>query len=53
MDSTLTKDTLKEIEGVSKVYSVVSLHSHRKPLKQEHCLTLVVSRESRPTTKFF
>ena len=50
MDSTFIKVTLKGIEGVSKAYGVVSLHSHRQILKQEHCLTLVVSRESKPTT---
>ena len=35
MNSTLIKVTLKGIEGVSNAYSVVYLHSHRQPLKQE------------------
>ena len=50
MDSTLIKVTLKGIESVRKAYSV-SLHSHRQPLKQENCLTLVVIRESKPMTE--
>ena len=33
IDSTLIKFTLKGIDGVSKAYSVASLHSHRQPLK--------------------
>ena len=49
MDSTLVKVTLKGIKGVSKAYNVEFLHSHRQPLKLKHFLTLVVSRENKPT----